>query len=252
MLSSEQRALKQEPRVASITEIRALFSVCFTPCSGSALAQFGRSWFGRDNGVATLRAFSRLGSGGAPMPSRHIGLHAPFFAPARLRKDVTFDELRTHLVSFAANRKPIETGPLHLTYTNRTLVLRPVEPRPELNWLALQCFNAFDSYADRRDVDDVRQHHLSPHQRLLLKSFGQPNLMREYQFSLTLTGALDDDQSQRLSQALRPIIAEVCAAGIRVDALSLTSCAEQLISEQPPATGPGTPTRLLGRYSLAA
>jgi hypothetical protein len=94
------------------------------------------------------------------------------------------------------------------------------------------------------------QPHLNPHERLLLNSFGQPNVMSEYRFSLTLTGPLDDDQSERLSDALSPWVTEVCADGIRVDALSLTGSVGQQAAGHLPAAHPGKPVRLLGRYSL--
>ncbi len=257
MLNSAQREQQRDASAEPISGTQSLFSICFTPSPGSALAQFGRSWFGRGNGGATLQAFSMSSAGGvasscgAPIPGRHLGLHAPFFAPAPLRKGVGLDEVRRHLASFAANRKPIETGPLHLTRTHRTLALKPIEPRPELNWLALQCFNAFDSYAERLEMIEVEQPHLNPHQRLLLKSFGQPNVMSEYGFSLTLTGRLDDDQTERLSDALRPLVSEICAVGLSVDGLSLICSVGEQTAGRIRAINPARPVRLLGRYSLA-
>jgi hypothetical protein len=257
MLNPTEREQQKETSAEPLSSERTLFSICFTPRPGSALAQFGRSWFGRVNGGATLQAFSMSGLGGvasigsAPMPGRHLGLHAPFFAPVPLRKGVRLDEVRTHLASFAANRKPIETGPLQLTRTHRILTLRPTKPRPELDWLALQCFDAFDSYADRPETIESEQPHLNPHQRLLLTSFGQPNVMSEYRFSLTLTGPLQEDQSERLSNALRPLLSNVCDVGIRVDGLSLIGSVKEQTAGQPLATNSGRPVRLLGRYSLA-
>ncbi|ODR94681.1 hypothetical protein AUC70_08695 [Methyloceanibacter stevinii] len=257
MLHSTQRAQHREPSFGAVPSAPTHFSVCYTPRPGSALAQFGRSWFGRANDGTTLQAFSASGLGGdapagiTPTPGRYFGLHAPFFAPAPLRGDAGLDEVRTHLEQFAANRKPIETGPLKLTRMRRSLVLQPAEPRPELDWLALQCFNAFDSYAEMADTADDEHPHLSRYQRLLLRSFGQPNVMSEYRFALRLTGPLDERQIELVSVALRPLIADLCADGVCVDGLSLIGSTPEEANGHASGQTQGTPVRLLGRYSLA-
>lgn len=157
-------------------------------------------------------------------------------------KDTDLDELQARLFTFAVRRKPVETGPLALERVNRSLVLRPANPRPELNWLALQCFNAFEFFAVRSSEADGEHPHLSSYQRLLLKSFGQQNVMSEYRFSIALTGPLDPAQLDAVSKALEPVIADVCAKDVCVDGLSLVG--EAGGEEQ------SAPLRLIGRYSL--
>lgn len=263
MLNSARRTHHHDTSVETIPAAPTYFSICYTPRPGSPLARFGRSWLGR------------------AQAGQHGGLHAPFFAPSRLRETARLDDVRAHLQRFAAHRKPIETGPLTLACVRRALVLRPAEPRPELDWLALQCFNAFDTYAAASDSALAEHPHLSPHQRLLLKSFGQPNVMSEYRFQLTLTGPLDDRQRARVLGALRPLVAELCAAGTCVDGLSLTGATRPAVHDRvafgPLTDGPSThgplthsplthgpvtlgpvpghpserPMRVLGRYALA-
>ena len=121
--------LSDEPHLAQ-------FSICYTSRSGSVLAAFGRSWFGQANDGTTRCAFSAPGLGGttpgeiAPTPDRYLGLHAPFFSPLRLREGARIEDVKARLTSFAAHRKPIETGPLTLMRVRRSLVLRPAAPRP--------------------------------------------------------------------------------------------------------------------------
>jgi len=118
--------------------------------------------------------------------------------------------------------------------------LRPVEPTPAFDWLAAQCVSAFEDFAaDPNDEDGDDHRHLSPYQRLLLKSFGHPHVMSEYRFSITLTGPLDKSHLERVSQALWPVIEEICAEGVTVDGLSLFGDA-----------GGRTPMRMIGRYRL--
>ncbi|MEM8573179.1 MAG: DUF1045 domain-containing protein [Pseudomonadota bacterium] len=254
MLNSTRHKQHHETAIESIAASPTLFSICYTPRPGSALAQFSRSWFGRASDGTALQALSASGigndapSGISRTPGRYFGLHAPFFASSPLQTDMRLEEIRTHLESFAAHRKPIETGPLKLVRARRSLVLQPTLPRPELNWLALQCFNAFDSYAATAAIVDDEHRHLSPHQRLLLKSFGQPNVMSEYRFFLKLTGSLDDTQLERVAGALRPLIEPFCTEGICVDGLSLIGSAFEKVCDEASAR---SPLRLLGRFALA-
>jgi hypothetical protein len=226
------------------------YAIYFTPQPGTALAAFGRSWFGRANDGATLQAFSDsgfAGTGFAKVPSapgRYTGLHALFKAPFALRDGMDVDALKSRLVSFATRRKPTETGPLTLAREGRFLVLRPVEPTPLLEWLAAQCVSAFEDFA-APPGDTERAAHASPnlsdYQRLLLESFGDPYVLSEYRFYITLTGPLDKTHLERVTQALWPVLDEICASGVTVDGLSLFG-----------DCGGRSPMRLIGRYRLGA
>jgi len=228
----------------------ARYAIYFTPQPGTALAAFGRSWFGRANDGITLQAFSDAGLSGtsfakiAAAPGRYTGLHALFRAPFALRDGMGPEALKSRLTTFAARRKPVETGPLTLSRAGRFLVLRPVEATPALEWLAAQCVGAFENFA-APPSDTERMEHASPHlsdyQRLLLESFGDPFVLSEYRFAITLTGPLDAAHLERVAQALWPVLEEICASGVTVDGLSLFG-----------DPGGRTPMRLVGRYRLGA
>ena len=228
----------------------ARYAIYFTPQPGTALAAFGRSWFGRANDGITLQAFSDAGLSGtsfakiAAAPGRYTGLHALFRAPFALRDGMGPEALKSRLITFAARRKPVETGPLTLSRAGRFLVLRPVEATPALEWLAAQCVGAFEDFA-APPSDTEREEHASPHlsdyQRLLLESFGDPFVLSEYRFAITLTGPLDAAHLERVAQALWPVLEEICASGVTVDGLSLFG-----------DSGGRTPMRLVGRYRLGA
>ncbi len=228
----------------------ARYAIYFTPQPGTALAAFGRSWFGRANDGITLQAFSDAGLSGtsfakiAAAPGRYTGLHALFRAPFALRDGMGPEALKSRLTTFAARRKPVETGPLTLSRAGRFLVLRPVEATPALEWLAAQCVGAFEDFA-APPSDTEREEHASPHlsdyQRLLLESFGDPFVLSEYRFAITLTGPLDAAHLERVAQALWPVLEEICASGVTVDGLSLFG-----------DCGGRTPMRLVGRYRLGA
>ena len=116
----------------------ARYAIYYTPQPGTALAAFGRSWFGRANDGVTLQAFSDAGLSGTSFAKlvtargRYTGLHALFRAPFALRDGFGPDALKTRLINFTARRKPVATGPLTLSRAGRYLVLRPVEATPAL------------------------------------------------------------------------------------------------------------------------
>jgi hypothetical protein len=248
MLNCARIDNQDQKGAASLGSSFARYAIYYTPRPGTALAAFGRSWFGRANDGATLQAFSTMGlpsSGFAKIPSmpgRYTGLHATFRAPFALRDGVGLEDLKARLITFAARRKAVETGPLTLARCGRYLVLRPIEPMSAFDWLAAQCVNAFEDFAaDPNDEDSDDHRHLSPYQRLLLKSFGHPHVMSEYRFSITLTGPLDTSHLERVSQALWPVIDDICAEGVTVDGLSLFG-----------DTGGRSPMRMIGRYHLGS
>jgi hypothetical protein len=226
----------------------ARYAIFYTPQPGSALAAFGRSWFGRANDGATLQAFSDSGLSGTGFakvpqaPGRYTGLHAQFRAPFALRDGVGLETLRQRLISFAARRKPVATGPLTLAPEGRSLVLRPVEPTPMLEWLAAQCVAAFEDFAAAPSEAERAAHaspNLTDYQRLLLESFGDPHVLSEYRFYITLTGPLDKTHLERVSQALWPVLEEICNTGVTIDGLSLFG-----------DSGGRSPMRMIGRYRL--
>jgi hypothetical protein len=225
------------------------YAIFYTPQPGTALSAFGRSWFGRANDGATLEAFSDSGLSAAftRLPaavSRYSGLHAVFKQRFTLKSGTSAEALKTSLVSFAQRRKPVPTGPLTLSRAGRFLVLRPVRPAPALDWLAAQCVTTFDSFAapmSEADREERGASHHSDYQRLLLESYGDTNVLSEYRFHITLTGPLDNSHLERVAQALWPVIEEICADGVTVDALSLFG-----------DPGGRTPLKLIGRHRLGS
>ncbi len=246
MLDCAQRDKRLDVEPALGKPRPARYAIYFTPQPGSALACFGRSWFGRANDGATLDAFSTSGHAASGFARRQAGagrfggLHAVFREPFALRDGMTPDALKARLATFAEHRKPVTTGPLTLVQNGRCLELRPIAPTPTVDWLANQCVSAFENFAVvPAEHDQELYRHLSPHQRLLLLSFGQSRVMSEFRFSITLAGPLDATRLLRVSQALQPVLADICAEGIAVDGLSLIGDA-----------GDDMPMRMIGRYGL--
>jgi hypothetical protein len=251
MFNCVQLDPQRKDAVPSSRPSHTRYAIYYTPQPGTALAAFGRSWFGRANDGVTLQAFSDAGLSGtsfaklAVAPGRYTGLHALFRAPFAPRDGIGLEAIKTRLVNFAARRQPVAPGPVTLSRSGRSLVLRPVEATPALDWLAAQCVASFEDFAappsDVEREEFGRGSQLSDYQRLLLESFGDPYVLSEYRFSITLTGPLDAAHLDRVAQALWPVLEEICASGVTVDGLSLFGDA-----------GGRTPMRLIGRYRLGS
>lgn len=215
---------RSRPHEADAQTSFARYAIFYTPQPGTALAAFGRSWFGRANDGVTLQAFSEAGLGAmgfarfAPVPRRYSGLHALIKAPFAPRTGIGLDAIKTRLSNFTQRRKPLATGPLTLARAGRFLVLRPVEATAGLDWLAAQCVASFEDFvASPDDADSANR------------------------FSITLTGPLESAHLERVTQALWPVLEEICASGVTVDALSLFGDG-----------GGRAPMRAIGRYRLGA
>ncbi|XSG81165.1 MAG: DUF1045 domain-containing protein [Methyloligella sp. ZOD6] len=245
----DNAAIDHDPKDAPLPRMMYVrYGIYFIPTPNSALAAFSRSWFGHAGDGSTLHAFSGPGLssyGAAKMPAapgRYPGLHAPFKAPFALRRGKGPEALSNRLKSFTKRREPVATGPLTLARDGRFLVLRPEEQNPALDWLATQCVNGFDGFADHAhpaEREASENSKLNAYQRLLLESFGDPNVMSEFRFSLRLTGPMEPAQIERVAEALWPVLERICDEGIEIDALTLLG-----------DPGGRAPLRMLRRYPL--
>ncbi len=221
--------LEPQRKGASVKASLARYAVYYTPQPGTALASFGRSWFGRANDGVTLQAFSEAGLSGASFaripaaPGRYTGLHALFKPPFALREGFGPDALRTRLANFASALKPIATGPLTLARSGRFLVLRPIEPTPALEWLAAECDGGFEisPILRRRTAATLAPACISAIINASCCRASRRNPSSAYRFTITLAGPLDPAHLERVTQALWPVLEEICAEGVTVDGLSL-------------------------------
>ncbi|MEG6510031.1 DUF1045 domain-containing protein [Methyloligella sp. 2.7D] len=232
---------------APLQSSSARYAIFFTPRPDTTLAAFSRSWFGRIGESDALDSFADQAppeTKSAPShPNRYHGLHVAFKAPFALREEKSPDGLNAELQRFAAKHEPVSTGPLALVRQGNALALAPQDPALSVAWLEAQCINAFDEFSDALSAEEREQHfpHLSPYQRLLLESFGDPHAMSEFRFSIRLTGRLEPAKLEQVAEALAPVLDVICREGIEIDALSLMAAPKS-----------AAPLRVVGRHSLGA
>jgi 2'-5' RNA ligase len=195
------------------------YAVYFVPDAASVLARLGRAWLGYDVETGSAMARDTLGLDAAlaervtATPAIY-GLHATLKAPFRLASDRSADALEARLRRLAASQRPVPAGPLTLTRLGNFLALTPGHA-PRLDWLATRCTVGLDAFrAPLTDEERVRRRAagLNAHQTVLLETYGYPYVLSEFQFHITLTGALEEADravvEPVLRRALEPILAE--------------------------------------------
>lgn len=233
--------------------IEARYALYFAPRRSSGWWRFGARWLGRaaasgepveQTGVpgVTLEEFRALTA--AP---RVYGFHATLKAPFALRDGATRAALIEALAGFCSERASFPLPPLEVERLDDFLALVPLGRESRVNDLAADCVREFDAF--RAPVSPAERERygrrgLSPRQDRYLAQWGYPYVLTEFRFHLTLTGSLDATPPHHVAAliaAARPALAELNAAPLRVDAVSLFEQAD-----------PASPFLLRRRFPLRA
>lgn len=201
----------------------ARYAIYFAPPTDTALGRFGRFWFDPE-GPPELEGFDVEELTTAQAFARHYGFHATIRAPFTLAPHCSETDLRTALNAFAAAQAPLTLAPLQPAALGAYLTLRPSEPSPALNDLAADCVRAFEPLRaplSEADIARRRRSRLTPRQDQLMLQWGYPYVMEEFRFHLTLAGPLENDQLERLRNALAGATRELTQTPLVIDRLSL-------------------------------
>lgn len=201
------------------------YALYYTPPPGK-FADFGASWLGWD--AVRGEAVAQPEMAGLDLPAvtaepRKYGFHATLKAPFRLAEGQGEDELACAVARVAADLRPVILEGLGLTRIGPFLALTPQGDQTALNALAGQVVQVLDPFrAPLTEAELARRNpaRLTPRQRELLDLWGYPYVFDEFQFHMTLTGALDPVLLDRASAALRPY-QDLVPRPFTLDALSL-------------------------------
>ena len=153
---------------------------------------------------------------------RRYGFHATLKAPFHLAEGCDAADLQTDLAAFSKGRKPF-TLDLTLAVVGHFLALVSIAPDPAIEALAADCVRHFDPYrAPLTPEDRERRHPETLIQRQVenLDTWGYPYVFDDFQFHMTLTGAMEPADRHRLEPVLRDLLAKV-PLRFTIDALSL-------------------------------
>jgi len=218
--------------------------------AGARLRDTAERWLGRSitgdpvtpSVPAVPDGWTRAAVDAITVSARRYGFHATLKAPFRLAAGRTSAELDAALAAFAASHAAVDVPRLRLARLGGFFALVPGAPAPALYALADEVVTAFDRFrAPPTEAELARRRPaaLTPRQRELLKAWGYPYVLDEFQFHLTLTDRIQGPDRDSVERALAGWFAASLDATIGVDALALCTEAE-----------PGAPFLLEALYPL--
>jgi putative phosphonate metabolism protein len=206
------------------------YALYYAPAAGSAHAEFGAQWLGRD-ALAAGRMVAPVEMGGIAAAARwsqcrtarRYGLHATLKPPFRLAASASPVALEEAVAELALAHAAFEL-PVQLARLGEFLAWRPVREDARLAALAADCVSRLDGFRQPPDAAELarrRQAGLTPGQEALLQRWGYPYVMEQFRFHLTLSDALPPDDPAALYAGLQRASAALQAVPLRIDALSL-------------------------------
>lgn len=181
------------------------YAIYFVPDPATELYRFGASVLGYDAYTGNDIPFIR---NAAPdwvdktCQSRAYGFHATLKPPFRVVEGPVASDLEAALDGFAKSQSRIDVGPLEVRSLGSFIALVPVAPCAALVQLAGACVQHFDYFRVPLSGQDRARRLTAPltqSQMINLDRWGYPYVFDDFQFHMTLTGPLvEDDRAQAL------------------------------------------------------
>lgn len=221
------------------------YAVYYLPDAGP-FADFTARWLGWDvacGAVTPPVAVAGLPDNAATLTAaaRKYGFHGTIKAPFRLRNDCTEGALKVACAEIAASLPAVQMDGLVMQALGDFLALVPSGNTTTLSWLAESVVLALETFRaplTPAEITRRRPETLTPRQRDLLTAYGYPYVLEQFQFHLTLTGALAAADLAATRLALAPQLLPLLPQPFVIRDLCL--CAE----------GDDGLFRLLHRYAL--
>ncbi|KKC31778.1 DUF1045 domain-containing protein [Devosia psychrophila] len=205
------------------------FAIYYAPSATSNLWERAATWLGRDAadgdmfdgpvaGVDRDRLLNLTQS------ANRYGFHATLKAPMALFEDTSEARLRDALSEFAAKHEPFSLGKLRLASLHGFLALIVDGAHEHLQDFAAHVVEDFDPFRAPMTVKDraARANKgLSERQIELLDAYGYPYVFEEFQFHMTLTDRLADEDAAEIAQAATIWFGPALEDEVLLDRLSL-------------------------------
>ncbi len=177
------------------------FAIYSAPEPGP-FADAAASWLGWDlaQGAPVPQPAPDLPRGLAEVTAepRKYGFHGTLKPPFRLADGITPADLAQATAGLAASLAPVEMPGLQMVNLEGFLALTPLGDTAALQNLAAEVVRSLDPYRAALTPAETarrRPERLTPRQRALLATYGYPYVMEQFQFHLTLSGPLAEDET---------------------------------------------------------
>ncbi len=192
------------------------YAIYFAPRVDDPWWHAGSEWLGRDAfSGAMLQQPSLLGVPADEQrrltaAPRRYGWHATLKAPFKLAEGVDTAQLRRSLRETCRALSPFSLPLLEVKLLDDFLALVPTEASLNLDRVARECVSQLHSFAAPLSAAELarrRAAELSAAQESMLVQWGYPYVMDQFQFHMSLTGALGETHDSTVN-ALRDAATE--------------------------------------------
>ncbi len=200
------------------------FAVYFAPRSGG-FATEAAAWLGWDVEAGQAVAQPDLpGIAEITAEPRKYGFHGTLRAPFRLGPGVDLGAVQACVAALASRLAPARCAGLQLVNLDGFLALIPCGDMSDINGLAAEVVvmtNGLRADLTEAEVARRRPETLTARQKELLGIYGYPYVLDAFQFHLTLTGRLPEDDARAVAAMLVPHFAQVLPEPFVIEDLCL-------------------------------
>lgn len=206
------------------------YAICFTPTASDPLSLVAANWLGRNvysGEMVEPPAIRGLGiheiAFHTALPRRY-GFHGMLKAPFRLAEEASEPLLLRDLMRFSGSFVPFEIPRLEVARLGNFYSLTPSRLCEPLNYLAaalVQEFDRFRAPLSEVEIECSDPDELSAAQFANLHRWGDPYVMDEFRFHMTLTGPVSHGDMPRIERVLRDFFEPVLAEPVMVANVAL-------------------------------
>ncbi len=206
------------------------FAIYFTPSRDHPLTRAAAAWLGRDafGGMVTepvaVDGLTAKEVSFHTASARRYGFHATIKAPFGLAEGETAEALNAALADFARQTAPVTIDRLVLARLDGFFALVPQRSSPALQALAGDVVASFDGFRAPLSQSDIARRNpeaLTAAEVANLMQWGYPYVFETFQFHMTLTGRVSEEEEARVRAVLEHRFAPFIDAPLAVDGLAL-------------------------------
>ena len=202
------------------------FAIYFIP-DHIELANLGASWLGWD--IITGKEVRQIELSDFDIKKfteqpKKYGFHATIKAPFIMKGSKRSTELISAFDEFAEICSPVVLEGLEVKKLGDFLAFRPVGSEEKLNSLVANVVEHFDRFRaplTQKEIVKRRRTKLTTIQEALMKKWGYPFVMSEFQFHITLTGPLCQNDADMAYSAVRSLFGGIIKEPFKVNSLCL-------------------------------
>lgn len=199
------------------------YAIYFTPAESDSLTQKASHWLSRnafsDQAYSNYASFAEMTA-----EPRRYGFHATLKAPFELSSDYSEAALIDALTRFTTSRPAFDIPEIVIGSLGPFFALVPASTYQPLQDFAadvVEYFEPFRAPLSESDIARRKPQNLSDSQRHNLTTWGYPHVMDDFRFHMTLTGPVEESQSERAASILAQTFSDFTQRPLTISGLGL-------------------------------